>query len=634
MTRRARGGGAAPPAWLLALAAWSLAAAALLTFFSSRAARTPRALVRVLPLATPRVDWSVICGGDDGYLLSAARGCVRFPLTLIFDAVVRCDAAGAGALAVVARPPGGEPADLPSMRVRVRGGAPGDAPVDVPLAWAVRDEYERAAVGDGALTAAASAAVCGAAAGAAGAAAPQMLVDYGPARRWSAAVPLLVLAPPVARAAWRAAARAPPPPPHALAGAARAQFAMCTTVTHASPLLRLWVEYWSLLGVGAFYFYAVRAAGAPGVPLDTAPLARALRGARGGAALTIVPWDYAMWAPSAEDANYAQAPALNSCAARFASAHESLLFYDVDELLVLPRSAALADFAAGVRARAPGARAVVTRMAWAVLDATPADVAAARDAHRALRAQPRARPSPAAAAAAAAACAAWADGPPHPPARDDDAPWDAAATALEHACWALAGEASPSARPARAGAADDDDDAAAAAAARGGAARGDDDAAGAGARRSPRYTPPARPTPARLGTAPSRLSLRALARAPVARSAVLGSGREKYLILNASALAGPPRTLVNVHGAYALAERAVLRADPREAYHLHVLNGEDAGAQALRVAAFVFAVMTRERAGPSVWPGAAPLAMQLDTDFADGVARAVDARGRGGDEEA
>jgi hypothetical protein len=551
------------------------------------------------------------------------------PRVFVFDAVYTCVDS---TLHIIARPYAGEVMDFELTRASLFADA-GAVVERTPLNWTIRTGYEVAAVGTwvGSLPAE----ICGDSEPSA-TRVISLALHYGPSARWNFKQILRVIPPPLPPADWRAVARQrrrrPAADSHAytLAPAARTPLAMCTTVTRAGPLLATWVQYWALMGVESFYIYVTRQI--PGERIDVSGVTRALRIVSSGRAIiTVIPWDYPMFAPSSRyDHNYAQPTAINSCVSRYGNAHDTMFFYDVDEFLVLPRAEkrGLVDYIAARQRLMPDAMTLVTRMAWALVGTTPSAVNASREEHRVLRIQPRLPPNATLAALskdAALACEQWEDGPHADHLHDDDSIdlglWDVNGTRLEHACWAAAGEASPSARPSpeQAAALEDDDYTPVAL---------DDvrELAKFGLfipRRSPRYSAPPRPTPQRLGVAPSDFRLEDLATLPISRSAVLGSGREKYAILNMSAFrALRPRHLVNIHGVYSMPPAAEIRETPDRAYHLHFLNADAAGSQALRVATFLFNEKVKEPSGPGVNPGSPPgeaLTLFNETELQEGI---------------
>ena len=98
----------------------------------------------------------------------------------------------------------------------------------------------------------------------------------------------------------------------------------------------------------------------------------------------------------------------------------------------------------------------------------------------------------------------------------------------------------------------------------------------------------------------------------------LGGGRE-------GGAAAP--LAVNIHGLYSQA-RAQVALQPEDGYHLHLLNAEGAEAQALRVAAFLYHLWTRQKynSSKSVVPPEPRDAMEellLEVDFGEALASAV-----------
>lgn len=225
-------------------------------------------------------------------------------------------------------------------------------------------------------------------------------LTYGPGNRWVWSRPIQILPPPIPLTSWRARAVAShsssSPLEHRLLlpPTALTPYAICTTVLTPSDLIRLWVRYYTLKGVGAFYLYAVAPTPSEAAAL-AATLTRLLQGYHGGAAITLIPWPFPMYYTRGGDANYAQPPALNSCVTRYAGAHAGgLLMYDVDEFLVTRHHKSVGEWlgALGARYGHLGPHTYVTSMAWAVVGATPQEFNATTPAFRLLRQSPRPPP--------------------------------------------------------------------------------------------------------------------------------------------------------------------------------------------------------------------------------------------------
>lgn len=293
----------------------------------------------------------------------------------VFDAFYSCSRQ---TLVVVGRPHSGEAMRFLDFRAALTVGADNAAPLAPSAtlgAWSVSSTYETIAVGHwyGLLTPADADAVCSRAA-------PLWLrLLHGPgARDVSLRRILHVPLPERDARAWAArAARAVlrAPAARAIAPPLAAPFAVCTTIKDAvSPaLLKTFLDYYSVLGVGSFYIFAVTG----GPPSGAATLAKAIAAAAAraeharSAAVTVIPFPFPFWQVSLHDANYAQQVALNVCTQRYADAHEWLLMYDIDELLVLPGRDGLASWAAALARRFGGLAAVRTRMAWSVVGVVP-----------------------------------------------------------------------------------------------------------------------------------------------------------------------------------------------------------------------------------------------------------------------
>jgi len=514
----------------------------------------------------------------------------HFPLFHIYDVVFACGARGAGegALYVTGRQHPGEHVGLPRARATLRwAGAPAGAPALLAGARGAWDEqlaYETVSLG------AWRAPLAPADEDAACSGAPprrlelrlqygahdheQLLVVVPPAR---APPPPRAGAPRGARPwreaaagarAWARAARA------ALAGeldaeaAARARagaalaslrapapraaaFAMCTTVVGAQGgLLTTFLDYYALLGVGAFYVFVAHPAPGAGAAAVAAAARGAAHAAARGAAVTVVEWPFPLWNPSYADLNCAQQAALTACGARYARAHETLLFYDVDELLVLPRHDGLRAWRAAMAAEWGPTAALRSANSWGIAGARAADALAVQRAADALL-QARVH-------------FGWHPELAQPPMGKAEAAfqdWLKHKVRRDFNDIAGLGGAAPEARV-------------------------EDFFSNASA-------PPLRPFPPLLGARPAALSLEVLLRAPLARGRVAPSGREKYAA-NATALrlgraGGGARgewapTATNIHGLYSVADpAAAFTLDAAHAYHVHLLNSDDAAVQAARV---------------------------------------------------
>ena len=164
-----------------------------------------------------------------------------------------------------------------------------------------------------------------------------------------------------------------PPPPRsanktfpvsATAAGPRSRFAMCAIFSFNNYMLRLWTEYWSLLGIGTFYLFY------NGPVADIAALNTTLQHLR--AHVQFVQWPILHWIDTdSRDVTHGQPMAIVDCVARWRDAHEFFFFYDLDEFLVLPLHDGIAafvdDYAAADHGRGPIV-ALRTASAWTMFN--------------------------------------------------------------------------------------------------------------------------------------------------------------------------------------------------------------------------------------------------------------------------
>ena len=581
---------------------------------------------------------------------SNERVCDIFTPVAIFDSFYSCDRS---ALYVIARPIKGQNFDVTKIRARlIYVENENGTSTEINLLWAVRTAYESVAAGVWRGILPPGPGGCDAGPGhehkytvSVSESTPRrrfsISIEYGPSNRWSGERALDVIPHAIPLRDWRHLARRTDTENTSTAFAlprslppARAPVGLCTTLVRSSASLRFFIEYYTALGVGAFYLYAI----APNATHEFASsVARILRTVRTSAAITVVPWPYDLVIPyDRNDPNYSQSPALNSCASRYGGSVDSLVFVDVDEFLILSRAPTLPALAAWARTQPLPIDELVTHMAWALVGVTPAHVSALRGAFEPWRALPRAPPNRTLVAPPNRAlnCSSWHDGPqgdgrPHD---DDDRSlgWGVNETALEHECFAAAGEASPSAWPSPLPAIHGEPSWRQKLAAPSEANR----------RAAPRFVAPSRAPPPLLGTPLSRLSFDALvgpAPPRISRTAVISSGREKYIVTHTPALfppSGPP-VLVNVHGVYEWTDTAhERRLDESEAYHCHLLNSDDPDAAAPRITSFLLnfrAKLPWFKAAKFTWginqqSDISPQELQEDTLFITGVQDAIRVR--------
>jgi hypothetical protein len=124
----------------------------------------------------------------------------------------------------------------------------------------------------------------------------------------------------------------PPPSP----------YAMVAMFNDDLYFLSVWLEYYIALGVGTFYLYPNEMDGGRA----DAQLNEVRRiTAKVAAHVVIIDWKYLHKVVSdAEDVTYSQPMAYNNAFLRWSHAHEWMLFYDINEFLVLPGYEGLADF--------------------------------------------------------------------------------------------------------------------------------------------------------------------------------------------------------------------------------------------------------------------------------------------------
>lgn len=166
-----------------------------------------------------------------------------------------------------------------------------------------------------------------------------------------------------------------PPPPRsvnktfsvsATRAVPRSRFAMCAIFSFNNYMLRLWTDYWALLGIGTFYLYY------NGPAADIPTLNATLGDLR--AHVQFVQWPIQHWIDTdARDVTHGQPMAIVDCVARWRDAHEFFFFYDLDEFLVLPLHDGIAsfvdDYAAADHGRGPVV-ALRTASAWTMFNLT------------------------------------------------------------------------------------------------------------------------------------------------------------------------------------------------------------------------------------------------------------------------
>jgi hypothetical protein len=587
--------------------------------------------------------------------------CEQFTAAAIFDIFYSCDRM---ALYIIARPTIGETLDVLKIQARViynsNNNNDNNGTLETPLVWAKHEPYETVAVGvwRGFLP------VCISTSSDSNAAVNvsffSIQIEYGPSNRWTGVRPLSVVPHAIPLREWRENARRPSSPRHGvkitetpplplqqLPAPARTNIGLCTTVTRSSSSIRFFIEYYSALGVNAFFFYA---ASPPNTTHELSlSLSRTIQTVHTNAAVSVIPWPHHFFSPVSRDFNYAQSPALNSCASRFGGSVTSLIFVDIDEFIILRQAPTIQALILKARQRPYPAGPIdvlITRMAWAIVGETPSHIASLRGAFEPWRRLPRAPPNRTLTYEndIYRTCKAWTDGPigdnsPHDD--DDSSLWGENETIIESECFALA---------------------------RGGDGKGLISSLSSSPLPSPvpndsgepfwgilkrsllptfrlNYTTkPLRMPPPLLGEPLSQLSIESFIgnspHLPISRSAVLSSGREKYILTDTKVLlpqdtTGPP-LLVNIHGVYSLTDTAKeKRMDETEAYHIHLLNGDDAITTAPRITAFLLNFRMKSSplhmTGPIVTnPGVfesqkngLPIELQLDTQFTAGISEAI-----------
>ena len=161
------------------------------------------------------------------------------------------------------------------------------------------------------------------------------------------------------------AARSPHPPP--------SQFAMVAIFSFSRFLLRLWLEYYYALGVDTFYLFYN---GDKINPTNVTRVTEELAGFRG--AVVLVEWSMLHWIMTdTRDITCGQPVAINDALQRWRHLHQFMLFYDLDEFLVLPRHASLARFVADYSAQVEPIVALRSMCSWGQLNLTSPRAAAA-----------------------------------------------------------------------------------------------------------------------------------------------------------------------------------------------------------------------------------------------------------------
>jgi hypothetical protein len=106
---------------------------------------------------------------------------------------------------------------------------------------------------------------------------------------------------------------------------AKSRFAMCAIFSFNNYMLRMWADYWSILGVGTFYFFY------NGNPSDIPALNATLGNLH--AHVVWVEWPSLHWIDTdGGDITHGQPMAIVDCLERWRDEHEFFFFYDLDEV--------------------------------------------------------------------------------------------------------------------------------------------------------------------------------------------------------------------------------------------------------------------------------------------------------------
>ena len=103
------------------------------------------------------------------------------------------------------------------------------------------------------------------------------------------------------------------------------RFAMCAIFSFNNYMLKMWADYWSLMGVGTFYFYY------NGDAADLDRLNTTLGDLK--AHIVWIVWPSLHWIDTdGGDITHGQPMAITDCLSRWRDEHELFLFYDLDEV--------------------------------------------------------------------------------------------------------------------------------------------------------------------------------------------------------------------------------------------------------------------------------------------------------------
>jgi hypothetical protein len=261
-----------------------------------------------------------------------------YPVTVVADAFVQCAGPTAPSLVLMSRHYRRTP-DLNHTLVSVellQQEAAAPPRLLPPGDWFFSRNYETLAVGTFPLPAEAGALACNSTA-------PQPLPLRVTYRNASALL---------------TAARSPHPPP--------SQFAMVAIFSFSRFLLRLWLEYYYALGVDTFYLFYN---GDTVNPTNVTRVQEELAGFRG--AVVLVEWRMLHWIMTdSSDITCGQPVAINDALQRWRHLHQFMLFYDLDEFLVLPRHTGLAHFVADYSAQVEPIVALRSMCSWGQLNLT------------------------------------------------------------------------------------------------------------------------------------------------------------------------------------------------------------------------------------------------------------------------
>ena len=274
------------------------------------------------------------------YVLFPPEG--RYPVSVVADAFIVCTGPDAPSLKVMSRHYQRTPElDHTALQVEAAGVPLG------PGAWFFNRGYETLAVGTFALPAALAAPLC--------ALPPRAAASQALLTRFTYAN----------TTALHNVTRSPEPPP--------SQFAMVAVFSFSRFLLRLWLEYYYALGVDTFYLFYN---GDSSNPTNVTQVALEVAGFRGS--IVVMDWSVLHWIQTdGRDITCGQPIAINTALQRWRHLHAFMMFYDTDELLVLPRHASLGSYVAQYAAEVEPIVALRSMCSWGQFNLSTPQAAAA-----------------------------------------------------------------------------------------------------------------------------------------------------------------------------------------------------------------------------------------------------------------